>query len=417
MPSIASAHVTHRWAAIEQLELVTAKEARSLLAAVRALPAVREAVILKTCNRVEVYAAVSGPEGQKSLEAIAANLLPHESEGAIRFLEGRESVRQLFRVAGGLDSMIVGEDQILGQVKEAMEFAREEGALGPALDRLFRKAVSAGKRVRTETRVNEGAVSIGSAAVDLAVDLLGDLTGKVVLVLGAGEMATLVGKALARWKLKAIFVANRSQERATELARELGGIAITFEEMPSYVPVSDVIISAVGAPHFVLNKEELTGMLGKSARVEPLLVIDIGNPRTIDEGVAELPGVDLRNLDGLQKIARENLERRQGEVLAAERIVEEEVAAFLGKADEAPAEAIAKRLYTKMRDLRDEEYEELLRKVDGLSPEHREALRAMLDSFANRLLAEPTLALKRAAREGDLASLRIAARLFGLEEE
>ena len=417
MLPVVSAHVTHRWVDIQDLELVAAKEAKSVLASVRSAPIVREAAILKTCNRIEVYAAVEdAAEGRRSLEGLTANFLPNELNGAVHFLEGWESVRQLFRVAGGLDSMIVGEDQILGQVKDALEFARQEGTLGPTLDRLFRKAIAVGKRVRTETALNEGSVSIGSAAVDLAVKLLGDLTGKVVLVLGAGEIASLVAKALARWELKAIFVANRSHERAVELARELNGIAITFEEMPSYIPISDVIISATGAPHVVLNKEELAKMLAKSARVEPLLIIDISSPRTIDERVAELPSVELRNLDGLREIAQENLQRRLDEVRAAERIVEAELTAFLGKAYEAPADELARRLYTRVRDLRDEEFKEFLRKVDGLAPEQRDAVRAMLDSFANRLLAAPTEAVRRAARKGDEAMLRTAARLFGLEE-
>jgi len=264
--------------------------------------------------------------------------------------------------------------------------------------------------------VNEGSVSIGSAAVDLAGKLLGDLTGKVVLILGAGEMATLVAKALGRWDLKAIFVANRNRDRAEALAEELRGIAISFEEMPKYVPHSDVIIGATGAPHVVLGKEDLATMLAKASRVEPLLLIDISNPRTIDERVAELPGVELRNLDGLRQIAQENLQRRQAEVSAAERIVDAEVEAFLGKSSEAPAEELARRLYTKVRTLREAEYAEFLAKVKSLVPGQQEAVRAMLDSFANRVLAEPTLAMKRAARDGDLATLEAAARLFGLEE-
>ncbi|MFQ5552428.1 MAG: glutamyl-tRNA reductase [Thermoplasmata archaeon] len=416
MLSIASAHVTHKWVDIEQLELVAAKEAKSLLAAVRQLPRVRETAILKTCNRVEVYAAVEGL-GRKSLEALTANFLPQEMEGAVRFLEDRNSVRHLFRVASGLDSLIVGEDQILGQVKNAVAFARSEDALGPLLDRLFRKAIAVGKRVRTETALNKGAVSIGSAAVDLAVKLLGDLTGKVVLVLGAGEIGTLVAKALARWDLKAIFVANRSHDRAVELARELNGIAISFEEMPKYAPASDVIIGATGAPHVVLSKDELATMLANSNRVEPLLIIDISNPRTIDEHVTELRNVELRNLDGLREIAQENLERRKTEALAAEAIVDGEVTAFLGKVEESPAAHLARRLYTRVRTLRDEEYAKFVRKAGMTDPKAQEALRAMLDSFANKVLAEPTEALKRAARRGDAETLSTAAKLFALEEE
>jgi glutamyl-tRNA reductase len=260
-------------------------------------------------------------------------------------------------------------------------------------------------------------VSVGSAAVDLARKLLGDLTGKVVLVMGAGETATLVAKALARWKLKAIFVANRSHERAAELARELNGIAISFEEMPKYIPVSDVIIGATGAPHVVLSKEELEVMLAHASRVDPLLIIDISNPRTIDEHVAEIRGVELRNIDGLREIAQENLRLRRSEVLAADRIVDDEVEAFLGKAEEAPADELARRLYAKVRALRDEEYGEFTRKIASLTEAQREAVRAMLDSFANKMLARPTQALKLAAREGDTETLRTAAKLLGLEEE
>lgn len=416
MLPVVSAHVTHRWVDIAQLELVAAKEAKSLLAAVRALPGVREAAILKTCNRVEVYAAVD-VAGKKVLEPLTANFLPHELGDAVHFLEGRDTVRHLFLVAGGLDSLIVGEDQILGQVKDALAFARQEGALGPTLDRLFRKAIAVGKRVRTDTSVNEGAVSIGSAAVNLAGKLLGDLTGRVVLVLGAGETATLVATALARWNLKAIFVANRSHERAVELAKQLNGIAISFEEMPKYLPQSDVIIGATGAPHVVLARDELATMLAKANRVAPLLIIDISNPRTIDEHVAEIRGVELRNIDGLREIAEENLRLRRSEVLAAERIVDDEVEAFLGRAEEAPADDLARRLYTRVRALRDEEYGEFTRRMAGLTEAQREAVRAMLDSFANKMLALPTQALKLAAREGDTETLRTAAKLLGLEEE
>ncbi len=186
--------------------------------------------------------------------------------------------------------------------------------------------------------------------------------------------------------------------------------------MPKYVPASDVLISATSAPHFVLGREELAGMLERTHRVDPLLIIDISNPRTIDERVAELRGVELRNLDGLREIARENLQRRLEEVRAAERIVDEEIAAFLGKSEEEPAEDLARRLYTKVRALREAEYAELLNKAQGLTTEQRNAVRAMLDSFANHVLAEPTIALKRAAREGDEGTLRTAARLFRLEE-
>ncbi len=415
---ILSAHVSHHWVDLEELELFTSKEALSLLESVTTLPAVDEAVVLKTCNRVEVYIATGEPAiARRSLEDVAGGSLPGELRDAVRFLGGRESVHHLLRVASGLDSMIVGEDQVLGQVRDAYEFALKHGTVGKTLDLVLRKALSVGKKVRAETGINKGAVSIGSAAVKLAEKLLGDLEGRTVLVLGAGEMAALVAKAMAGKRLRAIFVANRTRWRAVELARSLGGIAIGYDQLPKYIPLSDVIITATGAPHIVLSRPELERYLGLNPRREKLLIVDISNPRNVDEEVGLIPNLELRNLDGLREIARENFEQRRREASRAEAIVTRELTTLMGRLREGRAEDLAARLHRQLGGMRDEELGELLRRLPGLGERERRVVAEFANALVKRVAATPTAVLKDAARTGDLETLQAAKRLLGLGDE
>jgi glutamyl-tRNA reductase len=417
MTDVLSAHVTHKWVDIDELELFAAKEARSLLHAVNDLESIQEVVLLKTCNRVEIYTATEDLRGaRQELHRLAGGMFPEELNGSLRYMTNLESIRHLMRVAGGLESMIVGEDQILGQIKEAYTFAKAEGTVGRTLDLLFRKAISVGKKVRSTTLINKGSVSIGSAAVELAEKLLGGLQGKTVLVMGAGEIASLVAKALAGRDLKAIFVANKTHWRAEEMARQLGGLAIRFEELPDYIPISDLVISATSAPHIILSKDDLSRMLSGRPKEQKLLVIDLGNPRNVEEAAAEIPGVELRNLDGLREIAMENIERRRREIRHAEEIIEREMPLLIRKFEEGKAEEINRMMYKRARGIVQLEYEELLSKLNGLKQEDTEVIEAFAWSLTKRLLAGPTKALREASRRGDLAILRAAERLFETEE-
>lgn len=417
MVDLLSAHVTHHWVDIDQLELFAAKEASSLLHATRALPGVQEVVLLKTCNRVELYTATEEPAATfAALRGLAGGYFPEELNGALRFLENRDSVHHLLRVAAGLDSLIVGEDQILAQIKEAYAFAREEGTLGRTLDLVFRKAISVGKRVRTDTAINKGHVSIGSAAVELAERLLRGLKGRTVLVMGAGEMASLVAKALAGRDLKAIFVANKTYDRAVEMAQQLGGLAIHFEDLPRYLPISDVVIAATSAPHIVLSRGDLVEMLKIRPGAKPLLIVDLGNPRNVEDGVGTLVGVELRNLDGLREIAEENIRRRKEEIERAEAIIQAELPPLLRRFAQEDGEALTKRLYQRALEAADQETEVLLSKLKGLDPLGREAVEAFAWSLTKRLMARPTEALKEAARRGDRELLKAAQQLFDAED-
>ncbi|MFQ5837397.1 MAG: glutamyl-tRNA reductase [Thermoplasmata archaeon] len=417
MADILSAHVTHKWVDIEKLELFVAKEARSLLHSVHALDSIDEVVLLKTCNRVELYTATEDLRGaHEGLSRLASGLFPEELNGAIRYMENAGSIKHLMKVAAGLESMIVGEDQILGQIKEAHGFAREEGTIGRTLDLLFRKAISVGKKVRNATMINKGSVSIGSAAVELAERLLGSLRGRTILVMGAGEIASLVAKALAGRDLKAIFVANKTHWRAVEMAQQLGGLAIRFEELPHYIPISDLVIGATSAPHVVLSKDDLAGMLQFRSPEEKLLIIDLGNPRNVEEAVAEIPGVVLRNLDGLREIAAENVERRRREIRHAEEIIEQEMPLLIRKFQEGKAEAINRTLYQKADKILQMEYEELASRLKGLDEEGMSIIESFARSLTKKLLAGPSKALREASRQGDIDLLRAAERLFETEE-
>ena len=218
--------------------------------------------------------------------------------------------------------MIVGEDQILGQIKDSKKIAEKENHCGKILDQIFTKAIHVGQVVRSKTHINQGSVSIGSAAVDLAENIIGDLEDKCVLIIGAGEMGTLVAKAMAEKNLKAIFVANRTYFRANRLAKELNGKAILIDELGDYIKDADVIISATAAPHIILNKEKLEPLINKNNK--NLLIIDIANPRDIADDVTEL-NINLLNIDDLRGVAKENLKNRENEIPEVEKIISDEI--------------------------------------------------------------------------------------------
>ena len=273
-------------------------------------------VFINTCNRVEIY--VSAEDVSDVLE----DLRKYLGEGDI--ICGVDAINHLFRVSCGLESMIVGEDQILGQIRKSYFDCKKAKTIDEILDIVFDRAVKVGKRVRRETRINEGSVSIGSAAVELAERETGGLRGKSILVIGAGEMGTLVAKALAEKELSGMFIANRTFEKAIQLAREVGGFAARLEEKEYYLRVCDVVISTTSAPHYILTYDSVKEVMAERRNRE-LLIIDIANPRDVEERVSDIEGVKLFDIDCLREISEENLRRRLGEVSKVERIIEDEL--------------------------------------------------------------------------------------------
>lgn len=369
---------------------------------------------MTTCNRVEVYLATRDPRGtERAVRSWLDGYAPEDISGHVRFKTNEDSARHLFRVAAGVESMVVGEDEILGQVKDAYENGRERGTIGPTLDAAFAKAIQVGKRARTETDINEGATSIGSAAVDLAEDLLGSLEGRTVMVVGAGETATLVAKALSRHELDAIFVANRTRSRAEELASALDGIAVDYDQIADYIPRSDVLISATAAPHAILSRDDLAGMRADDDR---LLVVDIAQPRDIDDAAGDLPGLELHNLDSLKSITQEGLEKRREEIARVQEIVEEALHSLELSFAHRDVEDLIGDLYREGLRVREEELGRAFERAD-FDADQRRVVEDLTEAIVNRLLARPTESLKAASERDDDSTIRAGEEILGLEDE
>ncbi len=411
MTEISSMLITHTKATIDEMESAWHGGIDQLLVRLKSHELVEECAVLKTCNRVEVY--VVSPKGSKVLLEFAKHM--KVSSRIIDFLDHEESLRHLLRLTSGLESMIVGEDQILGQVKELFGIAKKVHAVGKTLDTAFNKAIQVGKRIRNETGINKGSVSIGSAAVELAEKNLNGLEGKTVMVIGAGEMGTLVAKALANKNIKVIYVANRTFDKAEALACALNGKAVKYELMEKYIPMSDVVISATKAPHFILTHEIISRIMDKHGK--ELMFIDIGNPRNIESSVGEIPGVSLHNIDSLKSISEANLEKRREEAKKAELIIEEELELLKKQYKRQQADAIISALYSKVEQIREKEREEAINKLMArhtIGDIEREVLDDMTHSFANHILAEPTKILRNAAEHDDERFLDTVAELFRL---
>jgi glutamyl-tRNA reductase len=416
MSEIASMLVTHRKASIDEIEKAWHGDVETLLRWVGSHDLVNECAVLKTCNRVEIY--VVSPRGEKVLFELAKKA--RVSSRIIDFHDHDESLLHLLRLASGLESMIIGEDQILGQMKDLIQIAMKTGTTGWMLDTAFKKAIQVGKRVRKETSINERSISVGSAAVDLAEEILGDLAGKSVLVIGAGETGELISKALKAKDIGSLYVTNRTFSSAECLAECLGGTAIPFEEMRDHLKIADVVISATAAPHYILLKEDIErAMDGRDCRDRKLLLIDIANPRDIDEAAGEVPGVELHNIDSLKNISSENMRQRMAEMEKVDAIIEEEFGLLKAKYKRKQAEELLAQLYSQAEVIKDQEVRKAMNKLGAyhtLGEIEQQVLKDMSHSIVNKLLADPTKVLKMAAERGDEELLKSLSELFRLEE-
>ncbi|MGZ5521154.1 MAG: glutamyl-tRNA reductase [Halobacteriota archaeon] len=414
MNGICNLSITHKWASLNELECARIDNVEGALKAMHAAAGVSECVIVQTCNRIEVYLNVTN---EFDVSTFVARLFPSVPPELIGRYEARESLRHLMRLASGLDSMIVGEDQILGQLKEAVEMARKEDTLGPDLGLALSKAIKAGKRVRTETQINRGSVSVGSAAVNLAERVMGSLENKAILSIGAGELGTLVAVALAERELKAMFFSNRTFRRAQTLAKRLGGTAIRFDKIDDYLCEADLVISATAAPHCILTHDQVSyAMQQRNGR--SLVIIDIANPRDVEESVATLDNVDLHNIDDLRKITELNLKKRRAEIGKVVAIINQELNLLerLYKKDRAN-ELIAS-LYQNAEELRARELEKAhnrLRNEEDLN-KYEQILDDLSGSIVNKLLFELTASLREAAANDDYDLMSSARKLFKHQE-
>jgi glutamyl-tRNA reductase len=423
MSELLALGVSHKTAPLDLRERLSLTEGRAAgaLRELTEVAGIHEAAAISTCNRTELYLVVSDPvEAESTALGVLtrqAEIRPTELLGHLYSLRSSEAVRHLFRVTAGLDSMIVGEAEIQGQVKRAYELALVEGATGPILNRLFRGALAAGGRARDETGISEKNVSIPSVAVELARRTLGDLADRRVLVIGAGETAELVARALVRRGVATVFVANRHYDRAIGLAQRFEGNAVRFEELPEQLEQADIVVSATNSPHHIVERDDLEQVM-KTREGRPLLLVDIAVPRDIEPACREIAGVSLHDIDDVQQIAERNASGREAEARRAELLLDAEQDRFerwLASLSVTPTIA-------SMRERADEVVRRVLAENEGrwesLSEADRERLGAMAKAIASRLLHEPTLRMKRSAGS-DEAYLYVSAlrELFGLDVE
>ena len=416
--------LSHKTAAIEVREKLNFPES-TLPDALRKLMAyegIRESLIVSTCNRVEIYASVqestSGIERVKQFISDYHGLSREALEKSLYVYPDAQGVRHTFRVASSLDSMVLGEAQILGQLKDAFDIALKTKTTSTILNKLIKKAISVAKRVRTETKLAEGAVSISSAAVELAKKIFGELEGKNVMLLGAGEMAELAAQHLLGNGVKNIMVANRTFERAEELAKEFKGDAIRFEHFPDALMMVDILICATGAPNYVVNRDMASRAL-KERRHKPIFMIDISNPRNIDPEVDKVDNVYLYDIDDLQSKVDVNTEGRAREAERAEEIVSQEVETYLAWERALDAVPTIVDLREKVEDVRKRELEKALGSLNGITDDQKRAVEAMSQAIVNKLLHAPLVVLKQAASGTDTGdnTIAIARKLFNLDRE
>jgi glutamyl-tRNA reductase len=416
--------LSHKTAPVAQREKATMADpaARQVLRDLLAAPGVAEAVALSTCNRTEVYVATPSPV--EAEDALARAMLArtrisaNELACAQYVLRDERAAAQLFRVASSLDSMVIGESEIQGQVRAAWERAGEEGTAGPMLNRLFRQALEVGKKVRTSTRIGHGAASVSTVAVDLAEQVLDDLPGGRVLVIGAGQMAESTTQALVSHGVRDVVVANRTVGTARELAGRFGGRGIGFDRLDRELRDADIIISSTDAPHPILCTEQFNPVMTARAG-RPMVVIDISVPRDIDPAVAEIDGVALFDIDDLERVVEMNLNGRRLEAERGEDLVMDAVESFTAWTRGMAAAPAIMTMRAQAEQLRRAELARLDGQWEGLSDADRARLDHLTRSLINKLLHAPTVWMREAAESGDEDALRSIATmndLLGLSE-
>jgi glutamyl-tRNA reductase len=414
--------VSHKTAPVEVRERLALPDARAkeFVRDLRGTGEVQEAVTISTCNRTELYLVVGNPVEAESralaMLASQAGIQPTALAASIYALRNCDAARHLYRVTAGLDSMVVGEAEIQGQVKRGYEAAIDRETVGPLSNHLFKAALATGKRVRTETAIGERQMSLPSVAVSLARELLGDLHGRVVVIVGTGETGELAARALADSGGRPVFVASRRRDRAISLAKRYGGESLMFDELPRVLERADILVAATASPHLLLEAQELAEvMAGRGGR--PLVLIDLAVPRDIDAACAELDGVSLYDIDDLQAVVMRNRKVRQAEARKAEGIIEQEIqqfASWLGALEVLPT-VTALRVHA--TEIASQVVAENAGKWEGASARDLERVDAIARAIVNRLLHAPTARLKELMDDRVHARMAMVRDLFGLEVE
>ena len=391
---IINIRVDHTLADIETMEKVS-KDLKELFSNLRENMDIKEYIEINTCNRYEYFLYTDDYDSED---------LDCDNEYVI-IQYNDDAILHLFRMSSGLESMIIGEDQILGQIKDSKKKSEKEGHCGKTLDTIFTKAIHVGQVVRNKTKINQGSISIGSAAVDLAEEHLGDLQDKHVLVIGAGKMGTLVAKALAEKNLKAIFVANRTYYKAVKLAEELDGEAILFDNLEEKLLNADLVISSTGSPHAIINKERLLRVFDEEMP-KKMIFIDIANPRDIEDDVKEL-GIDLFNIDDLRGIAEKNKKLRENEVIEAEKIIENEFDLLKESFNLIEINSLLGSLRESMEEIRQRESQKGIVKLTTIDAKDIKVIDKMTQSIVNKIFYDISENIKKSAKDNEEDAIKI----------
>ncbi len=413
--------LNHKTAPVEIREClaISKEEAAAMLDAIKKSASVNEVVLFSTCNRVEILMAAGDKaeavETAKRHLSEFKNVPLSQFQDSIYIHEGDEAVRHIFRVASSLDSMMVGEPQILGQIKEAYFNATKRKTSGVILNRLLHRTFFTAKRIRTETGIGDNAVSVSYAAIELAKKIFGQLEGKKVLLIGAGEMAELAVEHLLKNRVKEIFVANRTFKNGVELARKFGGSAIKFEEVPGFILQVDIIISSTGSPDIILTKDQVKRIM-PGRRNRPLFFIDIAVPRDIDPAINKLNNAYVYDIDDLKGVIDENLEDRNKEAIKGERIIDEAVISFKQWYDSLDVVPTIVALRNKIDSIATAEIERTMHALN-ITESEREALYRMKNALINKIMHNPTHLLKRDGCHGNNSVyIDVTRKLFNLDE-
>jgi glutamyl-tRNA reductase len=422
--------LSHKTASVEVREKLAFTEQRlqEALLQLKTYPAVQESLILSTCNRVEVCAVVK--EKQEGLEQIKQFLRSyHDSRSPAHDMQEKDlvshlytyaaedAVRHLFRVASSLDSMMVGEPQILGQLKDAYDLAMVQKTTGVILNKVLKKAISVAKRIRTETKIAESAVSISFAAVELAKKIFGKLEGKIVLLVGAGEMAELAARHLIGHGASKILITTRDYERASMLADQFQGRPVAFSDFPWEMVEADIVLCSTGAPHYLIRYEDVSRVI-EARKNKPIFLIDISVPRNIDPKVNEIDNVFLYDIDDLELVVKSNLQERQQEAFKAETIISDEIGGVLRWFKSLDAVPTIVALKDKAEEIRRAEFDKAMTRMGELSDKQKETVEGLTVSIVNKLLHAPMVVLKEETHSSNggffIDAIR---RLFKLEKD
>ncbi|HYR55006.1 MAG TPA: glutamyl-tRNA reductase [Myxococcaceae bacterium] len=409
--------ISHKTAPLEVREKLALSEEEISKVLQRVSGTVAETMVVSTCNRVEFYAVAESAEKAKgALHSVVASLGGDRSLEHLYQHHGDSALVHLFRVTASLDSMVVGEAQILGQVKDALELAQRVGAAGPELIRACAAAFASAKRVRSETGIGRSAVSMASAAVELANKVFGGLEGRSALLVGAGEMGELAGKHLRNARAAPIIVINRTRERAEHLASSIGGEVRDFEDLHSAMILADLVVCSTASPKYIFTKESITPIL-RIRKFRPLFMVDLAVPRDIAPDLSELEGVYAYDVDDIQRVIADNSAARAVEAAKAETIIAEEIARFVRSRSIRDGVPVLALLRARAEQIAKAEAERTLANLGGdLSEKQRRSVQAMATAIINKLLHEPTSRLRELGADQSANRLAdAAAELFGLE--